>query len=321
MPLVVAFLASVSLTPAFARVATRTGLVDLPSHDDALKIHEEARPLSGGIAIFVALAAAMGVAREPVEPLAGASMVLLLVLGVSDDARDLPPLVRLGAQFLAGGLLLVSGVEIASLGWIGPVVIVVAVPALANAVNITDGQDGLAAGLVLIATIGIWAISAESTGGVAALGIMGALLGFLVWNRPRASVFLGDGGAYLLGGLLVVLAIEGSTAPARLLGIGVCLGVFGLELVSTMVRRIRGGTSLVSGDRRHVYDLLAVRLGSRIRSTYAMWAAGACLSVIGWAGSRGSVRVAAAAGALAITVGGLATVSLGREGVPLRRPR
>ena len=117
---------------------------------------------------------------------------------------------------------------------------VIATVACCNAVNMMDGQDGLAGGLGAIASLGLAGVVA--TVGVSTLlplALAGGLLGFLVWNRPPARVFLGDGGAYAVG---VFLAASTAQATAEgwhgLLAAGACLGVFAYELVATIVRRL-----------------------------------------------------------------------------------
>jgi UDP-GlcNAc:undecaprenyl-phosphate GlcNAc-1-phosphate transferase len=281
MPTLVAFVACLVFTPLVARVAVRTGLVDQPS-ESGLKIHADPKPLSGGIAIVAAMLTAIAVTELGVDAWYAAAVVLLLAVGVADDAVGLPPNLRLAAQGVSGVLLAVGGLTFEPLGVLGPVAVVLGVPVLANAVNLTDGQDGLATGLSLVAAVGLWAII-DAAGGEPAvtLAFVGALLGFLVWNRPPASVFLGDGGAYAIGGILLVIAARSSVTWTSLLGSVLCLSVFALELVSTVIRRVTGPTSLVDGDRAHLYDQLARHMGSRTRATIALWIVGSSVAVLG----------------------------------------
>jgi UDP-N-acetylmuramyl pentapeptide phosphotransferase/UDP-N-acetylglucosamine-1-phosphate transferase len=133
-----------------------------------------------------------------------------------------------------------------------------------------------------------------------------SLLGFLVWNRPPARVFLGDGGAYAVGGLLVLVATASSASWHGFLATTVCLGILVLELGSTLVRRAFSKTSLVSGDRTHVYDLLALRLAGRERATATMVAAGLAAAGIARAVMELPLAVGvviALAGAVASSVG------------------
>ena len=217
------------------------------------------------------------------DPWIAAAVVLGLVGGLLDDIRPLPAWVRLVVQAAAGGLLVAGGLRLEPFGALGAAGLVIATVACCNAVNMLDGQDGLAAGLGVCAALGIAGVLA-STGFAAELPLAlgGALLGFLVWNRPPARVFLGDGGAYAVGVLLAASAGQASDAGwPGVLAAGACLGVFAYELVSTIVRRVASSAPAVLGDRNHSYDRLTVRLGSRTRSTLAMWVLGAASSAIG----------------------------------------
>jgi UDP-GlcNAc:undecaprenyl-phosphate GlcNAc-1-phosphate transferase len=162
------------------------------------------------------------------------------------------------------------------LGPLAVAAIVVAAVASANAVNLVDGQDGLAGGLAAVAAGGLaLLLPAGSDARDAALALAGSLAGFLLWNRPPARVFLGNGGAYAVGVVLAALASQvARTSWSGVLAAAVVLGPFAYELCSTVVRRIAGRRSLAIGDRRHVYDVAADRLGGRARSTAAAIAIG-----------------------------------------------
>jgi UDP-GlcNAc:undecaprenyl-phosphate/decaprenyl-phosphate GlcNAc-1-phosphate transferase len=277
--LVIAFAAAVVLTPFLATVATRLGLVDRPG---PLKLHEQPIPVAGGLAVTAAALLAISVTGHG-DPWIAAAVVLGFAGGLIDDVRPLPVWMRLAVQAAAGGLLVAGGLRLEPLGALGGVGLVLATVACCNAVNMLDGQDGLVSGLGACAALGIAGVLA-STGfaGALPLALAGALLGFLMWNRPPARVFLGDGGAYVVGVLLAASAGQASIAGWHgVLATGACLGVFAYELVSTVARRIASSTSTALGDRNHSYDRLAVRLGSRERSTLLMWGLGVVSSAIG----------------------------------------
>jgi UDP-GlcNAc:undecaprenyl-phosphate GlcNAc-1-phosphate transferase len=315
MPFLLALALALVLTPLLALVGRRVGLVDHPT-GDALKIHGEPKPLTGGLAVVPAALASIAIAGAGLDPLVVGAVLLLLAVGVIDDARSLPQLVRLGAQIAAGIALASSGATIEPLGAVGPAVLALAVPATANAVNMVDGQDGLAAGLAAAAALGMTLILVAA-GDAGSLGpaLLGALLGFLAWNRPPARVFLGDGGAYAVGGLLVVLAGDAAVSWSSLLGVTVCFGVLVLELGSSVVRRAVRRESLIGGDRGHGYDLLAVRLSSRTGATAIVVGIGLVLAVLGWAASRLPVPAAAAILVATALIGCAAILALWR---PLR---
>jgi len=314
--LAIAFGSSAILAPIVAAIAVRLGLVDRPG---PLKIHDRPIPAAGGLVLAVAVLGAMAVTGHA-EPSIEAAVVLGLAGGLIDDVRPLPVWVRLVVQAAAGGLLVAGGLRLEPLGALGGAGVVLATVACCNAVNMVDGQDGLASGLGAIAALGV-AVVLASTGfaGALPLAVSGALLGFLVWNRPPARVFLGDGGVYVVGVLLAASAGQASMAGWHgVLATGACLGVFAYELVSTIARRIASATSAALGDRDHSYDRLAARFGSRVRSTLVMWTLGVVSAAIGIAVVRmdpipGVVLIVAIAALTGLLDVRLIPVSLAKE--------
>jgi UDP-GlcNAc:undecaprenyl-phosphate GlcNAc-1-phosphate transferase len=274
VPFLIAFAVALVATPLCLVAGRAVGLVDRPS-GDALKIHARPVPLTGGVA--VALAALAGAAASgAMRWWLAASVAAALVVGIVDDARPLPPWVRLAAQAGIGGLLVTGGLRLGPAGLVGAVAVIATVLACTNAVNLMDGQDGLAGGLAAIAGVGLAFLLPGGTAGEAlGLATAGAATAFLLWNRPPARIFLGDGGAYVLGTLLAVLAVAvGRGGWPELMAAGACLAVFAVELVTTMVRRLRSDRSVLLGDRDHAYDVAALVLGGRTASTALSWGLG-----------------------------------------------
>lgn len=249
----VAFAAAVLLTPVAIAVASKTGFVDRPGE---LKPQQSPVPLLGGAAVWVAcLTGAIAGRPTVIYPLAGA-----LVLGLADDRYSLTPLMRLVGQ--AGVGASVAAVVPVRLGSpVGDVLIVLATMVLINGVNFLDGLDGLA-GAVVAVSAGGSALLLGGAGRELGLAVGAALVGFLVYNRPKARVYLGDGGAYVLGAALSCLLAWG-WAP----GVATSKNVAALcicalpvsEIFFAVVRRLRGRNSVTLGDRRHPYDLLRAR--------------------------------------------------------------
>ncbi len=278
MPFVIACVAAAGLTPLFARIGVRVGLVDRPGE---LKIHTRPIPTSGGPAVVLSALLAIGLTGNG-DPWIAAAVLVALIGGLVDDRRPLAPWIRVVVQAAAGVLLVAGGLELGPLGAAGGVGLVFTTVACCNAVNMADGQDGLASGLGVLAALGLAGMLAAD--GIAApvpLAAAGALLGFLLWNRPPARVFLGDGGAYALGVLLAVsIANAGEAGWNGLIAAAVCLGVFAYELISTVVRRVASDRPASIGDRDHSYDRLSRRFGSRVKSTLLMWSFGAACSMV-----------------------------------------
>ena len=311
MGLLVPFLVSIGLglllTPATRRVGAGIGLVDRPG--GALTIHSGSIPVTGGFAVTGAALAAIAVdGSAPVVSVAGAAL-LALAVGTADDAVGLPPWARVLGLAAAGGVLAL-GAPGTALGDAGTVVTVIAAVATANAVNVMDGQDGLASGLALIAALGLAGMSALGgfgAGTASGLALAGGLVAFLLWNRPPARVFLGNGGAYSVGVLLAAAAMlgPGSGGWKGLLAAGTCLGVFVFEAAHTVTRRLRSKAHVTAGDREHTYDVLAYLMG-RTRSTLTMWAVGAAAFGLAFAVWASRLAVGAALIAVAVLVFGTA---------------
>ena len=255
-----AAVAALVLTPLAADVGRRVGLVDRPD-GSPLKIHASPVPLSGGPAVVAATLIGAAAAGWLPPLSVGIAVALALALGVRDDARSIP--VRYRVLGLAAiGLLLTVNMHGSVLVALATVCLAVAVP---NGVNLIDGQDGLAASVSIASALGLTLALAgtDNVAAASAAGLAGALLGFLVWNRPPARVFLGDGGAYAVGIILTWLLarliwIEGW---AGLVAAGLCVIVLAVEVASTLVRRWRQRRPITDGDRDHLYDRLSVRVG------------------------------------------------------------
>jgi UDP-GlcNAc:undecaprenyl-phosphate GlcNAc-1-phosphate transferase len=293
MPFLIAFGIGLVLMPLARRAGPGFGLVDRPEavsppHEpeppvSGLKIHADPTSVLGGAAVVVAALAAPAVLGQRPSVWIALAAMMGLVVGLLDDVRSMSPVVRTAGLTLAGAAL---GAGLLRAGY-GPGWMFVAIVlslACSNGVNILDGQDGLAGGLGLAATIGLAALvpvlglrgpTAVGGGTDLPLAVGGALAAFLLWNRPPARLFLGNGGAYAVGILLAGPALSLLVAHGwrSALAAGTCLGVVAFELVTTVVRRVFSRAVVTAGDRRHSYDVVAARVG-RSRSTLVFAAAG-----------------------------------------------
>jgi UDP-GlcNAc:undecaprenyl-phosphate GlcNAc-1-phosphate transferase len=225
----------------------------------------------------------------------------MLVLGLLDDLRPLQPLHKLLAQGLiaAGAVALGLGTAITGHVVLDDAIVCVLVVAWVNAVNLTDVCDGLVAGLAAIALLGLFALT--GAGDSLALLAAGACLGFLVFNKPAATIYLGDAGSHLLGFLLAAVSI-GAIATGRSwqadLGALLCSGVFVFELLFLVwVRRARG-LAWWRGSPDHFSLRLQSGPFSRWQTVLLAWLAGAALA--GTAVLLPHVGTAAAGGLLAV---------------------
>jgi UDP-GlcNAc:undecaprenyl-phosphate GlcNAc-1-phosphate transferase len=248
------------LTPAVSSAASRLGLVDAP---DARKVHVRSVPRLGGLAILGATVWAMILVPlwtpgdfapaiwRGLWPLA-AGVALVFAVGLLDDVRGLGPWPKLAVQVIAAGIVMASGLLIErvtfagvswELGWLAWPITAAWIVGLTNAFNLIDGIDGLATGVAAIAGTACGAIlhlrghPAEAT---MLAALVGAAIGFLVFNFAPASIFLGDSGSLLFGFVLATTAIAGWQKGATALAAGVPLLIFALpiaDVVTTIVRR------------------------------------------------------------------------------------
>jgi UDP-GlcNAc:undecaprenyl-phosphate/decaprenyl-phosphate GlcNAc-1-phosphate transferase len=268
----IAFAIALVTAPVLRRVAFRLDIVDRPG---PLKTHQKAVPYLGGVAVFLGLLVGLVEAGRPALLLPyGAA----LALGVADDARGLAPRARLGAELGIGVL--------AALAVPGPGLVRVAtgvlVVVLLNAVNLLDGQDGLAAGAGIVSAVAFAILGgdAEPLG----LALAGALAAFLVFNAPPARMYLGDGGAYLVGTVLATLPSlteHGTTDWSVWIGVPLVVGLPLADTAIAILRRLLARRPLFEGDRSHVYDQLVDRGLSARWVTVALAGLQALLTVIG----------------------------------------
>jgi UDP-GlcNAc:undecaprenyl-phosphate/decaprenyl-phosphate GlcNAc-1-phosphate transferase len=258
--LVVAAVITLVTAPILRRIALRLGIVDRPG---PLKIHRSPVPYLGGVAVFLGLL---------VGPIEASRLGLLipygaaLALGVVDDARGLPPRARLGAEVAIG---IVAAVVVP-----GPMLVKVATAVLTvvllNAVNLLDGQDGLAAGACLVSGAAFAILGGDAA--MVGLALAGALAAFLVFNAPPARMYLGDGGAYLIGTVLATLPAlteHGTTDWSVWIATPLIVGLPLADTAIAIIRRSLAHRPLFLGDRSHVYDQL-VDQGWRVETSTAV---------------------------------------------------
>jgi len=279
MGVTAAFLVTALLTPVVARAAVQLGIVDRPG---PLKLQREPIPYLGGMAVAAGLLGPVAIAW----PKALLPLGLALALGLADDRAALSLNVRLPCEFAIGvaAVLVVPGLQPLS-----GTVLVVGLVLLINATNLLDGLDGLASGTVAVGAVGFAFVSVEGPD-VLALALMGALAGFLLWNRPPASIFLGDAGSYLLGTALALLLASmtrnDELGLSRSTGALLFIAAPMADTIVAIVRRWRAGQPLVRGDRGHIYDQLLARGISGPHVTWLFIGAQAILVAIGLAITR-----------------------------------
>jgi UDP-GlcNAc:undecaprenyl-phosphate/decaprenyl-phosphate GlcNAc-1-phosphate transferase len=277
----VAFGAAALLTPLVARLAHRVGAVD------GLKqrgLASEATPLLGGLAIFAGALISALIFMPESERLRGILVAasLITLIGAIDDARDLPPAVKLTGQVVAALVLVEAGVVVRNItlpflgavdfGDLGGPLTVLGLVAVMNVVNFSDGVDGLAAGVCAISAVAFAIIAFDlgrDAAGVLAAITAGAALGFLVHNFHPASVFMGDCGSNLLGLLLGAVIVEGSLKTNALVALVVPLVVLAVPFLDTgfvVAKRIKYRRPIYRPDSNHFHHRF-YRMGFSQRRT------------------------------------------------------
>jgi UDP-GlcNAc:undecaprenyl-phosphate GlcNAc-1-phosphate transferase len=293
-----AFLAAAGVTalvtPVTMRFARAVGAIDEPRERG---LSERPKPLLGGLAIFVgALVAGLiwlpaGFGKEAPElwhgVLIGAAVIT--VVGALDDRFELPPVLKLTGQLLAAIIVVHFGVAVKAItlpfvGQLhfpnvgatnaGPILTVVGLVVMMNVVNFSDGVDGLAAGVCVIiaATMAVIAFDlARPQPGVLAALTAGAALGFLFYNFPPASSFMGDCGANLLGLLMGVIAVEAAVKVATVVSFVlplILLAVPFLDTTFVVLKRLKYKQPIYRPDSEHFHHRMA-RIGFSNRRTIA----------------------------------------------------
>ena len=319
-----AMIVTLIATPIVRSFAKKRNWVALP---DERKVHTVATPDVGGIAMFAGVVVALGLAwqmdrfsplfrgnSEPRGILLAA--LLILVIGVIDDVRELSAPARVLATVGAAMILVQSGVTMfyfrvpffgviqLSSDWV-PIVTVVWLLGMVQAINLIDGLDGLAAGIVAIGSTAFFIysfhlsdlglLSEPNIGPLIAVITIGVCVGFLPYNFNGASIFMGDGGAYLLGLLVAVSTsvVGGRADPTTQAFSGqtyfflaplviplIILGVPVFDVLFAIIRRVSKRQGFATADKGHLHHRL-INLGHGPRRAVAiLWLWTALLSAL-----------------------------------------
>jgi UDP-GlcNAc:undecaprenyl-phosphate/decaprenyl-phosphate GlcNAc-1-phosphate transferase len=284
---------SALLTPLTMRFARSLGMIDEP-RERGLSVRPT--PLLGGLAIFAGVLVA-GLIWLPAGydqdhslwtgVLVGAAVIT--TVGALDDRYDLPPAVKLGGQVLAAVIVVNYGVTVKAITLpfagklelpgsgvtnAGPILTVIGLVAMMNIVNFSDGVDGLAAGVCAIIAAAMAVIAFDlgrQQPGVLAALTAGAALGFLIYNFPPASSFMGDCGANLLGLLMGVITVEAAVKTAAVVSLVlplILLAVPFLDTTFVVLKRLKYRRPIYESDSEHFHHRMA-RIGFSSRRTIA----------------------------------------------------
>ncbi len=273
------FIISYLLTPATARLSLMTGAIDRP--DGVRKIHNTDTPRLGGLAFFTSsfVSVVLLVFHERINLAADesgficallAGGAILAAAGVADDTFGISPIGKLLLQVAAAFVSMVflpmpshvsflGIIKIPLVGLFGYAFMLVRMVLTVNAVNFSDGLDGLASGLSLVALISLFffgLMNGRELGASVSLILAAAVLGFLPYNRYRARLYMGDVGSQFLGLSIAIIALSTTKDGSFTLETSLFLFIPILDTVLCVIRRILHGKSPFSADKGHLHHLL-----------------------------------------------------------------
>ena len=283
--LILAFLLSYLLTPLTRRIAIRYEFVDRP--DAHRKMQDSAVALGGGAVLLAATLTVVSViaiwwgwdlwliTRHPlsVVGLLGAAL-LLVTVGLVDDAIGMRGSYKLLWQVVAASLVMGAGLNVPAIGFLGITIHLGVLGHLftiawllgaINSFNLIDGVDGLAGsvGFVFSMTFGLIALfMGDSLDALIAFSLAGALLGFLRFNFPPATIYLGDAGSMLIGLALGTIALRCTVKQSAALAFAAPLAIWSIPMFDAMaaiIRRKLTGRSIYATDRGHIHHVLLTR--------------------------------------------------------------
>ena len=285
--LVSSFTISVVLVPVIISFSKRFELYDVINER---KLHSGNISRLGGVAIFAGFCCSLGLFLIPISisnhvhftrGFFIAAMILAFLTGFIDDLYSLRARYKLILQIITGILVILSGLTIntlnfgshvCNLGYFSYPVTIFWITLFINAINLTDGVDGLASGIAIIGLIFILTISLM-TGNMllsclTAAGI-GSILGFWTYNYPPAKIFMGDGGAYFIGFLFATLPLMSTFRASTTSSVLVPLILLFLplwDILQVSLIRLREGNHIFTPDNNHLHHRL-IRLGLSRTST------------------------------------------------------
>ncbi len=293
----IVFVVTMIVTPFSIRFAKKHGFVDIP---DKRKIHKIPIPRIGGIGIFagilVGIFATVFFTKDTWQLWALIPISLIALMGFVDDVKGLSFKIKFLVQIVASVLAVVLvGASLnhfnnpfgggISLGIFGPILAILWMVGVTNAINLTDGLDGLAAGISAISafTIAVTSARVNVAATLVAISVFASSVAFLRYNFHPAKTFMGDTGSQLLGFTLALLAIKGASLSASTLSLVVPLLALGVPILDTVYafgRRILGGHNPFLPDKMHIHHQLLSIGFSHVTAVLFMYAISILFAII-----------------------------------------
>ena len=308
---VIAVFSTGIITPVMRRVAKRFGIVDQPNQ--AHKTHREPIPYLGGVAIMItvsiivlggSLFLKMDNNTSKIVLAIMVPSVLIGLVGLADDIKNLSPISRFIAQSIAAlftSIVIISSDTVGSPtgnSYLDFFITVVWIVGTTNAINFFDNHDGGASGTVAISSFMLFILA--STSGqvyIAALAIVlsGSCFGFLYWNRNPAQIYMGDAGSLFLGMILATILVRFDPNPInRWAGFAIPVLLLAMPILDTSVSvlsRIQRGISPFQGGQDHLSHRLVRRGLTRRATAITLWSGTGVFSLIALLISNASYRL------------------------------
>lgn len=310
---IVSFAVTYVMVPVSKKIALRIGAIDYPGNR---RINNVPIPRCGGIALFCGFIAGLIVVfveartcghgvldfimqRELNIFLLILGIVMMFGVGLIDDVRQLNPKQKFAGQIVASCVVFASGVSISvvsnpfdgsliPLGWLDCPITVLYLLVFVNITNLIDGLDGLAAGLVAIATMCLLVLvlgDGSFTMVAMCVALVAVCLAFLRYNFYPATVFMGDSGSLFLGLIVGIISIMGVARTASLVLMLIPLVIAGVPVVDTtsaIIRRLRAHKHIDEADMGHIHHRLVNQLGfSQRKAVLVLYACSAVLGIAG----------------------------------------
>lgn len=281
--------------PQIYKIAKNVGAIDDPSKE-ARKIHKKKIPRLGGLAIYIAFLLSYALFSNKYSfPQMESVLIgsfLIVLMGIFDDISPIKSWKKFLIQILAAvvfvyrGNLLVEDFQFfifdIQFGWFSPIFTILWIVTITNAINLSDGMDGLAGGfsiisLITMAIIGsidiINGFSYASAVVMVALLLAGAISGFLPYNLPPAKIFMGDSGAQFIGFMIGVLSVLGYK-QAAFTSFLVPVALIAIPLFDTILafsRRLLAKQTVGVADANHLHHLVLNSVQSQYKSLFWLY--------------------------------------------------
>jgi len=276
--LFLSFILSIIFTMICIKIAKRFNIMDMPNER---KIHKEPIPYLGGVAIFFAFIITLGFVLKissnfnmsyRLNGLLLGSFIIFL-LGIYDDLKGANALLKFSVQIVIAVILIYFGYVINRItnpfggsiffpNWVSIIITLVWIVGVINAVNLLDGLDGLASGVITISAIFIFIIAIVQHNiliSILSIILVGSNIGFLLFNRYPAKIFMGDTGSMFLGLIISLIAIIGNRKSAVAINFLIPIILLTIPIVDTflaIVRRAGRKRNIFQADKEHIHHRL-----------------------------------------------------------------